>query len=56
MTSTTLTINCTGASRLYGPFAGFGWTDAKVGVAMTERQMPVIGHPSTTRRPQEVSF
>ena len=55
MTSTTLTKDCTGASRLYGAVVGFGWVDTNLGAGMAKRQIPVIGHPSTTRRPQEVS-
>ena len=53
MSSTSLTVH-TGASRLYGAFVDFGWTDANACAGMAKRRIPVIGHPST-RRPQEVS-
>lgn len=61
MTSNPNLTNCTGASRQYTAFADFRWTDASVGIdhagcGMVKRQVPVIGHPSTTRRPQEVSL
>lgn len=59
MTSNTNLTNCTGASGQYAAFADFDWTDANVGIdhagaGMAKRQVTVIGHPSTTRRPQEV--
>ncbi len=60
MTSNSTLTNCTGASRQYAAFADFGWTGATAGTdhvsGMAKRQTPVIGHPSTTRRPQEVSL